>query len=59
MEGAIVGDLTNEVEGLASGIGRDTDGSDGFLCSIDGELGRSYLWLLPPKEADSVAFWVG
>lgn len=48
VEGALVGGFADEMELLASGVCRDTDSSHVTLCTIDGELSRANLRLLPP-----------
>ena len=55
----MVGDFADDVEGLTCGIGWDADGDDGFLGIVEGQLGRSYLGLLPPTEMDGVTIGVG
>ena len=55
VEGALVADFADEMELLASGIGRDMDIDDATLHIIDSELRSAYLGLLPPQEQDGVA----
>ena len=43
-------DFADEVQRLASGVGRDADVDDALPCIVDDELCRSYLRLLPPQE---------
>ena len=55
MEGTVVVDFANDVNGIASSIGRDMYCGYRLVRLVDSHFRCAYLWLLPPKEGETVA----
>ena len=55
MEGAVVVNFANKVDGVGRGIGRNVDDGNRLVSMVDNNFRRTYFRLLPPSEREAVA----